>query len=93
MLYLMEWKMKPGCHEKSAYKFLGGRGNFPGVKMLGRYHAPGSLKGWIILETDNPIAIYSHAAEWGEYLQWETTPVFTDDEAGPAIAETYSNPK
>ena len=88
----MEWRMKHGCHEKSAYKFLGGKGKFPGVKMLGRYHSPGSLKGWIILETDDAEAIYKHAAEWGEYLDWEATPVVTDEQAGPGIASVYSTP-
>ena len=35
-------------------------------------------------------AIYQHAAEWGEFLNWETTPVFTDEEAGPIVAKVYS---
>ena len=48
--------------------------------MIGRYHAPGSLEGWIVLDTDDPKAIYQNAAEWGEFLNWETTPVFTDEE-------------
>ncbi len=51
---------------------------------------PGSLEGWIVLKTDNPKAIYQHAAEWGEFLNWETTPVFTDEEAGPIVAKVYS---
>ncbi len=88
----MEWKIKPGCHEKSAYKFLGRGGNFPGVKILGRYHSAGSLSGWIVLTTDDPVAIYAHAAEWGEYLEWKTTPVFTDEQAAPALAKAYSTP-
>ena len=60
------------------------------VEMIGRYHAPGSLEGWIVLKTDDPKAIYQHAAEWGEFLNWETTPVFTDEEAGPIVAKVYS---
>ena len=46
--------------------------------------------GWIVLKTDDPKAIYQHAAEWGEFLNWETTPVFTDEEAGPIVAKVYS---
>ena len=63
---------------------------FEGFKVLGRYHAPWSLEGWIVLKTDDPKAIYQHAAEWGEFLNWETTPVFTDEEAGPIVAKVYS---
>ena len=58
--------------------------------MVGRFHSQVSLKGRIILKTDDPKAIYQHAAEWGEFLNWETTPVFTDEEAGPIVAKVYS---
>ena len=90
MLYIQHWSFKAGYHQKGAEKFLGGGGDYPGVEMIGRYHAPGSLEGWIVLKTDDPKAIYQHAAEWGEFLNWETTPVFTDEEAGPIVAKVYS---
>ena len=31
-----------------------------------------------------------HAAEWAECLDWEVTPVLTDEQAGPLIAKAYS---
>ena len=58
--------------------------------MIGRYHAPGSLEGWIVFKTDNPKAIYENTAQWGEFLNWKTTLVFTDKEAGPLVANVYS---
>ena len=90
MLYVQHWSFKAGYHQKGAENFLGGGGDYPGVEIIGRYHAPGSLEGWIVLKTDDPKAIYQHAAEWGEFLNWETTPVFTDEEAGPLVAKVYS---
>jgi len=42
------------------------------------------------VETDNPGDLYEHAAEWAEYLDWEVTPVFTDEQAGPLIAKVYT---
>ena len=60
------------------------------LTMIGRYHAPGSLEGWIVFKTDDPKAIYQHTVEWGEFLNWETTPVFTDEEAGQIVAKVYS---
>ena len=72
--------LRPDIIKKVQKNFLVGGGDYPGVEMIGRYHAPGSLEGWIVLKTDNPQAIYQHAAEWGEFLNWETTPVFTDEE-------------
>ena len=58
MLYVQHWSFKTGYHQKGAEKFLGGGGDYPGVEMIGRYHAPGSLEGWIVLKTDDPKAIY-----------------------------------
>ena len=40
-------------------------------------------------KAENPKALYEHAAEWAEFLDWETTPVFTDEEAGPICAKIY----
>ena len=45
MLYVQHWSFKTGYHQKGAEKFLGGGGDYPGVEMIGRYHAPGSLEG------------------------------------------------
>ena len=56
MLYVQHWKFKPGYHQKGAEKFLATGAPYPGVKSFSRYHAPGSLEGWIVVETDNPKA-------------------------------------
>lgn len=90
MLYIQHWKIKPGFHQKSAEKFLATGAPYPGVKSFSRYHSPGSLEGWIVVDSDDPKPIYEHAAEWAEFLDWETTPVLTDKEAGPICAKIYS---
>ncbi len=90
MLYVQHWKIKSGYHQKSAEKFLATGAPYPGVRSFSRYHSPGSLEGWIIVDADDPKAIYEHAAEWAEFLDWETTPVLTDEEAGPICAKIYT---
>ena len=90
MLYIQHWKIKSGYHQKSAEKFLATGAPYPGVKSFSRYHSPGSLEGWIVVDSDDSQAIYEHASEWAEFLDWETTPVLTDDEAGPICAKIYS---
>ena len=90
MLYIQHWLFKAGYHQKGVEKFLGGGGDYPRVEMIERYHDPRHLKVWIVLKTDDPKAIYQHAAEYGEFLNWETTPVFTDEEADPIVAKVYS---
>ena len=49
MLYIQHWKFKPGYHQKGAEKFLATGAPYAGAEMLGRYHAPGSLEGLLIL--------------------------------------------
>ena len=53
-------------------------------------HAPGSLEGWILVKVKNPKALYEHTDEWVEFLDWETTPVFTDEDACPICAKIHS---
>ena len=58
MFYVMEWKIRTGYVGDAFKKFLETGAPFPGVTMHGRYHAPGSVNGWIILETDDISAVY-----------------------------------
>ena len=51
MLYVQHSSFKARYRKKGAEKFLGGGGDYPGVVMVGRYHATGSLEGWIVLKT------------------------------------------
>lgn len=83
MLFLMEWKIKDGCAQKAVTKFLSTGAPLPnGSTLIGRYHAPGSVNGWLIVETEDPCLVYEHASEWGELLNWNTTPVLKDEDAG-----------
>ena len=90
MSFLMHWSFKTGYHEIAAKKFLATGAPFPDCKSWKRFHAPGSVEGWILVEADNANACYEHAAEWAESLNWEVTPVLTDEEAGPLMAKAYN---
>ena len=90
MTFLMHWSFKTGYHEIAAKKFLSSGAPFPACKSWKRFHGPGSVEGWIIVEADSADACYEHAAEWAEYLDWEVTPVLTDEQAGPLIAKAYN---
>ena len=90
MTFLMHWSFKTGYHEIAAKKFMATGAPFPECKSWKRLHGPGSVEGWILVEADNADACYEHAAEWAECLDWEVTPVLTDEQAGPLIAKAYS---
>ena len=90
MTFLMHWSFKTGYHEIAAKKFMATGAPFPECKSWKRFHGPGSVEGWILVEADNADACYEHAAEWAECLDWEVTPVLSDEQAGPLIAKAYS---
>ena len=88
MLYMFEWKLKSDCYDKAHNRFLEKGAPLPeGSTLLGRWHAPGSGNGWLLIETPKPETLYIQAAEWGDVLTFEATPVFTDEQAGASSVE------
>ncbi len=90
MTFSMHWSFKTGYHAIAAKKFLSTGAPFPECKSWKRFHGPGSVEGWILVEADNADACYEHAGKWAECLDWEVPPVLTDDQAGPFMAKVYS---
>ena len=88
MLYMMEWRVATDTYDKAHSRFLEGAGALPeGATLIGRWHGPGSGHGWLVVETDKPETVYVHAAEWGDGLTFDITPVFTDEQAGASSVE------
>ena len=54
--------------------------------MVDRWHAAAGRHGFILLETDDPTAIYQFAAEWSDVCDLAVTPVLDDDEAAAVLA-------
>lgn len=91
---MMEWSMKDGCCEHAVNKFLSTGAPMPeGSTLVGRYHAPGSVNGWLIVSTEDPKHLYFHASEWAELLNWKTTPILSDEEAGVTCAAVWKSEK
>ena len=88
MLYMMEWSIMSGAYDQCHDRFLKGAAPMPdGSTLLGRWHAPSSGNGWLLVETDDPGTVYVHGAEWGDFVSWKITPVFTDDQAAAVSGE------
>ena len=90
MKFMYTWKAQPGQHKPAAERFLKSGGPMPaGLKMIGRWHAPGSVCGWLLVESDDLKGVYEHAAEWANYLDFQVTPVVEDTEAAKGMAKVY----
>ena len=89
MKYMLSWRLAPGQHKRAAEAFLANGAPMPeGLTSLGRWHAPGSARGWLIAEGDVN-AVAEHVATWADMLEIEVTPVLGDEEAGAAHAKAY----
>ncbi len=85
MRYLLCWSVPPENYDAAVDAFLKGGPLIPeGLTALGRWHAPGSNRGWLLCETDNIVVLSQHTcggAEATPLLAIEVTPV---TEAGEA---------
>jgi hypothetical protein len=70
-------------------QFLGTGGPVaPGAKTIGRWHAPGSVIGWHLIEGDLA-AVSQHVAEWAELLEYDIYPVMDDAEAAAVAKKMF----
>ena len=88
MKFMATWKLPPGNQAVTAERFLSAGAPMPdGLTMLGRWHAPGSTSGFLLVEADDLTPLATHMAEWGGLLELQVTPVLEDTEAGEAMAK------
>jgi hypothetical protein len=85
MKFMVVWTTFPGKYNTALEQFLKTGAPAPaGGKTLGRWHVPGSMHGWHLIEASGPEAMAEHAAEWAEVLELEIYPVIEDAAAGAA---------
>jgi hypothetical protein len=89
MKFMVVWKTIPGKYKTALDQFLKSGGPPPaGGKTLGRWHVPGSIHGWHLIEA-SPEAMAEHAAEWADVIELEIYPVIEDAAAGAAAKKVF----
>jgi len=87
MKYMVSWRIAPEQYAAALDAFLESGAPMPeGLTSLGRWHTPGSSRGWLLCETEDPVSLAEHLAEWGDLLTIEVTRVIGDEEAAEAAA-------
>ena len=85
MKYMLCWSIPPENYKPALDAFLEGGAPMPaGLTSLGRWHAPGSTRGWLLCEAEKPVALAHHVAQWAGLLHIEVHPVIDDAGAGEA---------
>lgn len=87
---MIRWKITPGNHKPAAERFLKSGAPMPdGLTMIGRWHAPGSACGWVLVEAKDPNPLYEHVAQWANLLELQVMPVVEDGEAAQGMGKVY----
>jgi len=90
MKFMVTWRTRPGLYKKALEQFLETGGKPPkGFKTVGRWHVPGSILGWHLLEGDDPAALAEHVAEWADLLQLNVNPVIEDAASAAAASRVF----
>lgn len=90
MKFMLTWRTRPGLYKAAFEQFLKAGGPpAKGVKHVARYHVPGSVLGWHVLETDDMTALAEHVNTWGDLIDIELNPIVEDAEAGEAAARVF----
>ena len=90
MKFMGTWRTHPGLYKTAVQQFLKTGGNPPkGLKTVGRWHVPGSILGWHLLEGDDPTVVAQHVAEWADVIELEVNPVIEDAAAAEAASKVF----
>jgi hypothetical protein len=88
MKFMAVWTIRPEHQREAIARFLKGGAPAPeGMTILGRWHVPGSQRGFVLIETDDLTAHGAHMVEWGNNLELEVYPVYEDADAGMAMTK------
>ncbi|MEO8484019.1 MAG: DUF3303 family protein [Acidobacteriota bacterium] len=81
MLFMITYAFSPDARNAAQERFKKtGGGPGAGAKMLGRWHDLGGHRGFVLAESNDGIAIGKWMQEWTDLLEFEITPVNTDED-------------
>ncbi|HXJ94037.1 MAG TPA: DUF3303 family protein [Terriglobia bacterium] len=90
MKVMIVWRTVPGKYKAAVEEFLKQGAPVPaGAKTLGRWHVPGSVLGWHLVESSDLTTVAQHVATWAEYLEVEVYPVIEDAEAAAGAKSAF----
>jgi hypothetical protein len=88
--FVLTWRTRPGLYKAAFQQFVETGGPPPeGVNQVARYHVPGSVLGWHVLETDDMTALCEHVNNWGDLIDIELHAVVEDNNAAEAAARVF----
>jgi Domain of unknown function (DUF3303) len=79
MLFMIGYQFQPGVRNDAQARFKKTGGMPPaGVKMIGRWHSIGGLRGYLLAESNDAVALGKWTQEWSDLLTFAVVPVVND---------------
>ena len=85
MKYMTVWSIAPE-NVKAAKKRFFEAEPLEGVRRIGRWSEFGSMKGFDLLESDDPVAMSKLGFYWADLVDMKIAPVVEDEVAGKAMS-------
>ena len=87
MKYMVVFSIAPENYEATIKRFLENSEPLEGVKRLGRWSEFGTMKGFDLLETDDPVAMSKLGFYWADLVDMKAVPVVDDEVSAKALSE------
>jgi len=90
MLFMTTYRVKPYLPRSEVKKLLdlfGKAGEAPGT--IAHYVAADNSCGWTITEAEDATSGYAATLQYEEYIEFDTKPVLTINDALPHLLEAY----
>jgi hypothetical protein len=81
MQFMIIYTFNPGVRKaaQDRFKSTGGLPG-PGATMVGRWHAVGGNRGFVLCESNDSVAIGKWMQDWTDLLEFEVIPVNNDED-------------
>jgi Protein of unknown function (DUF3303) len=86
MKYMISFTVRPENVKAAIERFKETGGKAPGgVTIIGRWHEMGTGHGFVLVETDDPVALSRFAIAWGDLADQKTVAVVEDAQIAAAL--------
>ena len=81
------WTASPDKTNQTMERFSGTSAMPPeGVSLVARWFAAAGGRGFMVAETDDPVALSSWCRQWNDLISFEVVPVIDDEQLKAAFA-------
>ena len=85
MKYMIVFSLAPENVKAGIKRFLEAE-PLEGIKRLGRWHEFGTVKGFDLVEADDPLAIARLNVHWADLVDMKVVPVIGDEDMGKVLS-------